>query len=63
MAGCGGRYGKTASGKYLVMEAVDQLEGLGYDRALAAEALLQVSYFLGHIITCQKSSWFHFPEE
>ncbi len=34
-----GRYGKTASGAYVHMESLDRLCQLGYERALAAEAL------------------------
>ncbi|GIL96788.1 hypothetical protein Vretimale_2576 [Volvox reticuliferus] len=32
-------YGKTASGNYVDADQLDRLEGLGYDRKLAAEAL------------------------
>ncbi|PNW85783.1 hypothetical protein CHLRE_03g205650v5 [Chlamydomonas reinhardtii] len=32
-------YGKTAAGQYVDMEQLDKLEGLGYPRRLAAEAL------------------------
>ena len=36
------RYGKTSQGKLVDTQQLTYLEGLGYDRALAAEALRQV---------------------
>ena len=36
------RYGKTASDRLVDMEAVEQLQAMGYDRRLCAEALRSV---------------------
>ncbi len=37
-----GRYGTTASDRLVDMEAVEQLQAMGYERRLCAEALRQV---------------------
>ena len=36
------RYGKTGSDRLVDMEAVDQLQAMGFERRLCAEALRQV---------------------
>lgn len=38
------QYGRTPNGKSVDMEAVENLQGMGYDRSLCAEALRQVCW-------------------